>query len=167
MSRAVAAWIGVGSNLDGPAGRVRAALDALAAIPETDLVAASPLYGSAPMGPADQPDYVNAVAHLHTVLDPHALLDALQGLEVEAGRERAGERWGPRVLDLDLLLFGDHRIDDVRLRVPHPGLAERIFVLRPLADLAPDLVVPGLGRVDELLVRVPEGGLWRLEEARA
>ncbi len=167
MSPATAAWIGVGSNLDGPAERVRAAFDALAAIPETELIAASPLYGSAPMGPADQPDYVNAVAHLRTTLEPHALLDALQRLEAEAGRERAGERWGPRVLDLDLLLFGDRRIDDARLRLPHPGIAERIFVLRPLADMAPDLDVPGLGRVDELLGQIPEGGLWRLEEAGA
>lgn len=167
MSSATAAWIGVGSNLDGPAERVRAAFDALATIPETEFVAASPLYGSAPMGPADQPDYVNAVVQLRTTLEPHALLDALQCLEAEAGRERAGERWGPRVLDLDLLLFGNRRIDDARLRVPHPGIAERIFVLRPLADMAPDLDIPGLGRVDELLGRVPESGLWRLEEARA
>ena len=162
---ATAAWIGVGSNLDGPAARVRAAFDALATIPATDLVAASPLYGSAPMGPADQPDYVNAVVQLDTALEPHALLDALQRLEAEAGRDRAGERWGPRVLDLDLLLFGDRRIDDARLRVPHPGIAQRVFVLRPLADMAPDLEVPGLGRVDELLGRVPGGGLWRLDEA--
>lgn len=167
MSRTTAAWIGVGSNLDGPAAHVRAAFDALGTIPETDVVAVSPLYGSAPMGPADQPDYVNAVVHLRTALEPHALLDALQRLEAEAGRDRAGERWGPRVLDLDLLLFGDRRIDDARLRVPHPGIAERIFVLRPLADMAPDLDVPGLGRVDELLGRIPEGGLWRLEEAGA
>lgn len=167
MSPATAAWIGVGSNLDGPADRVRAAFYTLATIPGTDFVAASPLYGSAPMGPADQPDYVNAVVHLRTTLEPHALLDALQRLEAEAGRERAGERWGPRVLDLDLLLFGDRRIDDARLRVPHPGIAERVFVLRPLADIAPDLEIPGLGRVDELLDQVPEDGLWRLEEAGA
>jgi len=167
MSAGTAAWIGVGSNLDGPVGHVRAAFDALAGIPGTDFVAASSLYGSAPMGPADQPNYVNAVVHLRTTLDPHALLDALQRLEARAGRERAGERWGPRVLDLDLLLYGDRRIDDARLRVPHPGVAERIFVLRPLADMAPGLDVPGLGRVDELLGRVPEGGLWRLEEAGA
>lgn len=165
MSGGTTAWIGVGSNLDGPVERVRAAIDALAAIPETDRVVASPLYGSAPMGPSDQPDYVNAVVRLCTGLEAHALLDALQRLETEAGRERAGERWGPRVLDLDLLLFGDRRIDDDRLRVPHPGLAERIFVLRPLADLAPDLDVPGLGRVADLLARMPEDGLWRLEEA--
>jgi 2-amino-4-hydroxy-6-hydroxymethyldihydropteridine diphosphokinase len=165
MSSTTTAWIGVGSNLDGPVDRVRAALDVLATIPETDRVAASPLYGSAPMGPSDQPDYVNAVVCLRTRLDPHALLDALQRLEAEAGRERAGERWGPRVLDLDVLLFGDRRIDDARLRVPHPGIAERIFVLRPLADLAPDLDVPGLGTVADLLARIPEDGLWRLEEA--
>lgn len=167
MSPATAAWIGVGSNLDGPADRVRAAFDALATLPETVLVAASPLYGSAPMGPTDQPDYVNAVVQVRTALDPHALLDALQHREAEAGRERAGERWGPRVLDLDLLVYGDRRIDDARLRVPHPGLAERIFVLRPLADLAPALEVPGLGRVDELLDRIPDGGLWPLAEPGA
>lgn len=163
MSPTTSAWIGVGSNLDRPAERVRAAFDALATIAATDVVAASPLYGSAPMGPADQPDYVNAVVHLDTALDPHALLDALQRLEAEAGRERAGERWGPRVLDLDLLLYGNRRIDDARLRVPHPGVAERIFVLQPLAEVAPDLDIPGLGRVDGLLERVQGGGLWRLE----
>lgn len=164
MTLAEEAWIGIGSNLDGPADHVRWAIDALADLPETERLAASPLYGSAPMGPADQPDYVNAVVRLRTTLAPHALLDELQRLETEAGRVRDGERWGPRVLDLDLLLFGERRIADERLRVPHPGVGERIFVLRPLADLAPALTVPGVGRVDTLLARLPDGGLWRLTE---
>lgn len=167
MSAAGEAWIGIGSNLDGPATHVRAALHALATIPGSEFIEASPLYGSAPMGPADQPDYVNAVAHLRTRLAPHELLDALQRLEAEAGRVREGERWGPRVLDLDLLLYGDQAMDDARLRVPHPGVSERIFVLRPLADLAPELVIPGHGTVAECLARLPDEGLWRLAEADA
>lgn len=160
---AEAVFIGIGSNLDGPAGRVRAAIDALGDLSHCEAVGASPLYGSSPMGPSDQPDYVNAVAHLRTELRPHPLLDALQDLEARAGRDRSGRRWGARVLDLDVLVFGARRIDDDRLRVPHPGIAERAFVLRPLADLAPGLEVPGLGRVDRLLQAVSAEGLWRLE----
>ena len=163
MTQAVDAWIGVGSNLDGPAARVRAACDALAGLAASEAVAVSPLYASAPMGPPDQPDYVNAVVQLRTALSAHALLDALQALEQEAGRRRGGERWGPRVLDLDLIAYGAARIDDARLQVPHPGAAERPFVLRPLADIAPGLDLPGLGRVDRLLARVSTGDLRRLE----
>lgn len=168
MSGRVDAYIGIGANLDDPVTRVRGALDALATLPRTGLIAGSPLYGSTPMGPADQPDYVNAVAHVATALSPHALLDHLQRLEARAGRERDGPRWGPRRLDLDIIVYGDRRIADGRLVVPHPGAAERGFVLLPLADIAPGLEIPGSGRVADLAAAAGAGGVWRLEgEARA
>ena len=163
MSGAEDAWVGLGSNLGDPVAQVRSAFDALAELPETELIARSPLYGSAPMGPADQPDYVNAVAHLRTGLGPHELLTELQRVESAAGRSRTGRRWGPRELDLDLLAMGRRRLADERLTLPHPGLGERAFVLRPLADLDPELEIPGVGRVRERLEQVGEGGLWPLE----
>jgi 2-amino-4-hydroxy-6-hydroxymethyldihydropteridine diphosphokinase len=128
-----------------------AALSELAQLPSTELLHYSRLYRSAPLGPVDQPDYVNAVAVLDTRLDPHELLAALQALEHVHGRMRAGMRWGPRTLDLDLLVFGDLRLSSESLTVPHPGIAERDFVLRPLAEIAPALEIPGLGPVQALL----------------
>lgn len=158
--KAADAFIGIGSNLEGPAERVQRAFAALAGLPETALTGRSPLYGSTPMGPADQPDFVNAVARLTTGLPPHDLLDQLQRVEHEAGRVRTGERWGPRTLDLDLLVYGERELRDERLTVPHPGIGERAFVAVPLADLQPDLVIPGLGRVGSLVQRVDRSGLW-------
>jgi 2-amino-4-hydroxy-6-hydroxymethyldihydropteridine diphosphokinase len=161
---AVSAFIGLGSNLDDPRRQVGRALEELAGLPETTLAAQSGLYRSAPMGPADQPAYINAVARLETRLAPEALLDALQAIEARHGRVRAGDRWGPRTLDLDILLYGDARIDSPRLRVPHPGLAARNFVLQPLAELAPDLDIPGLGPLRDLLARCPAAALERLRD---
>ncbi|MDX1610440.1 MAG: 2-amino-4-hydroxy-6-hydroxymethyldihydropteridine diphosphokinase [Halofilum sp. (in: g-proteobacteria)] len=164
MSAATRAWVGLGSNLGNPARQVRGALDALAALPETRLEARSRLYGSRPMGPPDQPDYVNAVARLVTALAPHALLDALQAIEARAGRERGGSRWGPRTLDLDLLLHDDTRCADARLSLPHPGIGERAFVLVPLAELDPELSIPGFDApVASLAQRIDRSGLWLLE----
>lgn len=164
MSAGHDAFVGLGSNLEGPVDQVNAGSDALAAIADTRLVACSPLYGSAPMGPADQPDYVNAVARLCTGLAPHALLDELQRIETETGRARSGERWGPRTLDLDLLLYDDVRCRDQRLTLPHPGISERAFVLVPLADIAPDVTLPGNNEpVGRLAARIDRGGLWPLE----
>lgn len=158
------AFIGLGSNLDDPAEQVRDGLDALSRLADTRVAARSPLYGSAPMGPAGQPDYVNAVAQIETSLDPHRLLDALQQIEARAGRDRSGRRWGPRTLDLDLLLHGEHACRDERLTLPHPGIAERAFVLIPLADIAPGLVLPGAGEpVAALAGRVDHSGVWVLE----
>lgn len=112
------------------------------------------------MGPQDQPDYINTVARLDTQLTAIGLLDELQRIEATHGRERNGTRWGPRTLDLDILLFGDARIDTARLVVPHQGLAERNFVLYPLADVAPsELLIPGLGTLGEVLARVDRNGL--------
>jgi 2-amino-4-hydroxy-6-hydroxymethyldihydropteridine diphosphokinase len=135
------AFIGLGSNLDDPARQVRRALSALDELPETRRVAASSLYGSTPMGPADQPDFINAVAKLDTRLSAPSLLAALQKLEHRAGRVRH-RHWGERTLDLDILLFGDQRHATPALHIPHPGLTERAFVLVPLAEIAPSLQLP-------------------------
>jgi 2-amino-4-hydroxy-6-hydroxymethyldihydropteridine diphosphokinase len=137
----VRAYIGLGSNLDDPLSQVRAALTELAQLPHTRLAAVSPLYRTPPMGPADQPDYINAVAALDTELEPLALLDQLQRIELQHGRLRT-LRWGPRTLDLDLLLYGERVISNERLTVPHPGLRERPFVIFPLQAIAPGLVLP-------------------------
>jgi len=145
------AFIAVGSNLDGPRDRAEAALAALAAIDETRVVATSKLYGSPPMGPPDQPDYVNAVAALLTQLEPEVLFSALLAIEQAQGRRRDGRKWGPRCIDLDLLLHGDNVREGRTLTLPHPGLAERAFVLQPLAELAPTLRLPDGRRIADLL----------------
>ena len=156
------AYVALGSNLDDPRAQVGRAFDALATLPDTRLVARSPSYRSAPLGPVSQPDFVNAVAGLLTQLAPRALLDALKSLEAALGREAPVVRWGPRRIDLDLLVHGAARVEEPGLSVPHPGLAERAFVLLPLADVAPDLEVPGLGRVRSLAARVGSQGLARI-----
>ncbi len=135
-------FIALGANLADPLQQIRQAVSALRQLSESQFLACSPLYGSKPMGPADQPDYVNGVVSLLTDLPPHALLDATQAIEREQGRVRKAERWGPRTLDLDLLLYGEQMINDDRLTVPHYGMKERAFVLLPLFDLAPELVLP-------------------------
>jgi 2-amino-4-hydroxy-6-hydroxymethyldihydropteridine diphosphokinase len=156
------AYVGLGSNLHDPAAQVRAALAALAGIPQTRLVCRSSLYGSSPMGPVAQPDFCNAVAGLLTGLEAAPLLAALRAIEARFGRERTNERWGPRVIDLDLLMYAERCSADPQLTLPHPGLAARNFVLVPWREFAPDLFVPGLGRVAELAARVPAAGLWRM-----
>ena len=135
-------YVAIGSNLDRPVDKARTAVRALAELQGSELVRVSSLYSSKPMGPADQPDYINAVALIRTALAPLALLDALQAIELEHGRVRKENRWGPRTLDLDILLYGDHVIDTPRLTVPHYGMKVREFVLYPLQEIAPDLVLP-------------------------
>ncbi len=147
----VPAYVGAGSNLDDPQRQVELALARLAEMDSTRLVAVSPLYAGPPMGPSDQPDYVNAAAALLTRLAPESLLSALQSLELRLGRSRDGSKWGPRRIDLDLLLHGDTVRQGDALTLPHPGLAERCFVLRPLTDLAPELRLPDGRRVSALL----------------
>ncbi len=158
------AYVGLGSNLRDPAAQLQAALAALAELPETCLVCRSSLYGSSPMGPVAQPDFCNAVAGMLTALEPAPLLAALRAIEARFGRERSRERerWGPRVIDLDLLMYGEQRSTDPQLTLPHPGIAQRNFVLVPWREIAPDLQVPGLGRVAELAARVSADGLWRM-----
>jgi len=155
------AYIGVGSNLDDPCGQIARAFDLLDTIPRTRLVVRSSLYQSAPFGPVEQPDFVNAVAKMLTSLDALTLLQHLQEIEQSQGR-KASVRWGPRVLDLDLLVLGDEVIDEPQLAVPHPGIAERNFVLLPLREIAPDLVVPGLGRIIDIAVSESEPRISRI-----
>jgi len=157
------AFVALGSNLDDPAMQVRRAIAALAELRSTRLVRQSSLYGSKPMGPVAQPDFVNAVAGLLTALDVTEFFAELRQLERALGRAPARERWGPRRIDLDLLLFGDLTLRTAELQLPHPGIVERNFVLYPLAEVAPELPVPGCGRVTELLARVGCEGLWRLD----
>ena len=156
-------YIGLGSNLAKPLQQLRAALQAIARLPHSQLQAHSSFYSSDPLGPADQPRYVNAVAALDTALEPWQLLDALQGIEQEQGRVRKAERWGPRTLDLDILLFGERLIDDERLTVPHYHMHARPFVLYPLAEIAPNLCLPDGRALDELLAACPFEGLRRRE----
>jgi len=153
------AFVAIGSNLSDPLGQVGAAFDQLAAVPDTRLVLRSQLWKSRPMGPQDQPDFVNAVAGLVTTLAPRALLGELQSIEKRMGRAEPALRWGPRVIDLDLLLVGDLQSDDPDLRLPHPGLHQRNFVLYPLAEIAAELWVPGHGRVRSLRQRVSREGI--------
>jgi 2-amino-4-hydroxy-6-hydroxymethyldihydropteridine diphosphokinase len=158
----VRVYIGLGSNLDQPERQVQLALEALAELPETVVTAHSSLYRSEPLGPPGQPDYINAVAALETGLSPLDLLAALQGIEARQGRVREGERWGPRPLDLDILLYGEQVSDDPRLTLPHPGLYERNFVLYPLAEIAPGLSIPGKGPLEVLLAQCHQGRLEKL-----
>ena len=162
MNNLQRAYIGLGSNLGKPVEQLLAALAALAALPDTTLTAVSSLYASSPLGPADQPDYVNAVAALDTRLAPIELLDCLQQIEQQQGRQRKAERWGPRTLDLDILLYGQQVIDVPRLQVPHYHLQERPFVLYPLAEIAPELQLPDGRVLPELIDKCPAQGLQRL-----
>jgi len=152
------AYIGLGSNLDDPLAQVQRALERLAELPDTRLIGQSRLYRSAPVGPEGQPDYINAVACLETALSPEILLDHLQQLEHQQGRVRT-LRWGPRTLDLDILLYDALVLQTPRLTLPHPEMINRSFVLYPLADLAPDLILPTGQSLQSLLDGCPSTGL--------
>lgn len=156
------AYIGLGSNLENPRAQVEQAFSELGNIGKTELIGRSRLYSSRAIGPGEQPDYINAVALLSTELAPLALLDALQAIE-QAHRRIRVEHWGPRTLDLDILLLDDQIIDSERLKVPHPYLSQRSFVLYPLADIAPDLILPNGIALTELLVKCPHDGLEPIE----
>lgn len=136
------AYIAIGSNLASPLEQVNAAVQALGDIPQSRLVAVSAFYRTPPLGPQDQPDYLNATAVLETALNAHALLDNTQRIELQQGRVRKDERWGPRTLDLDIMLFGDEVIHSERLTVPHYDMKNRGFMLWPLFDVAPQLTFP-------------------------
>ncbi len=156
------AYIAIGSNLQDPRAQVLQAHERLALVPATRVILRSPLYGTRPFGPVAQPDFVNAVAGVLTQLDSLQLLREIRSIETALGRPAVRERWGPRVADLDLIVYGRERRSDPDLTLPHPGVVERNFVLYPLADIAPDLDVPGLGRVAELKKRVTPEGIWLL-----
>lgn len=162
----VRVYLGLGSNLDNPERQLERACEELAVLPQSRLVSRSSLYRSAPMGPEDQPDYLNAVVCLETALEPERLLDHLLRIEQAHARVRT-RHWGPRTLDLDILLYGDEKIDSERLQVPHPGLADRNFVLYPLAEIAADLSIPGYGSLRVLLENCPERGLVRVDALAA
>jgi 2-amino-4-hydroxy-6-hydroxymethyldihydropteridine diphosphokinase len=158
----VDAYIGLGSNLDNPIANIASARAAIAHLDAVEGVAFSPLYQTQPVGPQDQPDYVNAVMRVRTLLAPQALLSALQQIENDHGRKRL-LRWGARTLDLDILLYGQCLIDSPHLQVPHPEMAHRAFVLYPLSDVANDtLAIPGVGVLGALLSACPADGVARL-----
>jgi 2-amino-4-hydroxy-6-hydroxymethyldihydropteridine diphosphokinase len=158
----VPAYVAVGSNLDDPLQQVQFALAHLAQLSECRLVLCSPLYRSVPLGPQEQPDFINAVAGMLTRLEPRALLHTLKQLELTMGRAQPVVRWGARRIDLDLLVHGAACLDDGELTLPHPGVPVRNFVLYPLHAIAADLWVPGLGPVRELAARVSADGLQKL-----
>jgi len=149
MAGAHRVYIGLGSNLEQPAIQIKTALDSLQALPKTKVIKSSQLYASKPQGPQDQPDFVNAVCQLETGLQPLALLDALQSIEQQQGRVKK-RHWGERLIDLDILLFDDQILNSERLIVPHKELSQRDFVLLPLLEISPGLVIPGLGSVEQL-----------------
>ena len=152
------AFVALGGNLGDTHAILRQALDDLAALPRTRLLARSRFYRTPPWGLREQPPFLNAAAELETALAPYELLDALLDIERAAGRVREGERWGPRTLDLDLLHMEGVTLRDQRLTLPHPRIGERAFVLLPLAELAPELELPGQGRVDALLAAADAAG---------
>ncbi len=161
--QAVDAYIGLGSNLQDPELQIMTALRELRGLPNTYLLVTSSLYKSRPIGPSDQPDFVNAVAKLSTSLPPQELLSALQNIEHLHHRERKAERWGPRTLDLDIILYGDQCINTDELQIPHSGMAEREFVLIPLQEIEADLIIPGKGTLCELIEQLPEHDLKKIE----
>ena len=161
----VRVYIGLGSNLECPEQQIRWGFDELARFPRSRLVARSSLYLGPPVGPQDQPDYVNAVAALDTELAPGDLLRTVLAAELSRGRIRGPKRWGPRTLDLDILLYGDLRCRKPGLTIPHPQLAHRAFVLVPLSEIAPELMVPGVGKVKDLVRRLSRAGLNLLDRA--
>lgn len=163
MSTSNVAYIGLGSNLENPDQQILSARSAIAAHSELTELAFSSLYHSPPMGPQDQPDYVNAVMAVTTELSPIDLLRSLQSIEKDHGRVRLGERWTARTLDLDILLYNDNIINMPDLIVPHIGLTERAFVLYPLYEIAPQLTIPDKGKLVDLLANCPKAGLKRLD----
>lgn len=152
-------FIAVGSNLADPVTQANDAIEALKQLPKSQFKQSSNLYSSTPMGPQDQPDYINAVVEITTELTPLELLDCTQAIEQEQGRVRKDERWGPRTLDLDIVVYGNEVMDSERLTVPHYGMKEREFVLYPLAEIAPNLTLPCGTRLEDLLKVVEQNGL--------
>ena len=160
----VTAYIGLGSNLENPIQKIRSAQQAINAVDGVSEQAFSSLYHSPPMGPQDQPDYVNAVMALSTTLVPLDLLYVMQAIELAHGRVRKEQQWGARTLDLDILLYADQQINLPELIVPHIGISERAFVLYPLQEIAPELTIPGKGLIAEQVALCPLNGLKKVAE---
>jgi 2-amino-4-hydroxy-6-hydroxymethyldihydropteridine diphosphokinase len=158
------AYVAIGSNLHDPQARVHEAYERLATLPATLLLSRSRLYKTRPMGPQDQPHFVNAAAGLLTQLAARELLACLLGIETAMGRNRQEQHWGPRVIDLDLLWMVGEKVDEPGLTLPHPGVSTRNFVLYPLAGIAPALAIPGHGKVQELKHSAGEEGISVLEQ---
>ena len=157
-------YLGLGANLNAPRKQIHAAVAALKALKDVEFVCVSHDYASKPMGPQDQPDYVNAVACVKTALEPEQLLVLTQAIELEHGRVRKEERWGPRTLDIDILLFGNDVIDTPRITVPHYGLTEREFVVYPLFEIAPTLVLPNNQSLADIKKTLPLNDLQQLPQ---
>jgi len=160
--QSVEAYIGLGSNLQDPQQQVTRALVELDEIIQTSVLRTSSLYKSKPMGPSDQADYVNAIAKIATHLQPEELLQKLHAIEEQHQRERGTERWGPRTLDLDIILYGEQQINSAVLQIPHRGMAEREFVLIPLQEVDADLVIPGKGALSKLIAQLPAHDLVKI-----
>ena len=158
-------YIGLGSNLENPRVQLKSAVKGLAALPGSRIVADSGVFRSRPMVLAGdtemQPDYLNQVIKLETDLSPHELLDQLQAIELSQGRQRS-RTWGPRTLDLDILMYDDLQLQDERLSIPHPGMAKRDFVLYPLSVIDEHLLIPGMGPLSALLAELPESDIEQL-----
>ena len=155
-------YLGLGANLNTPKKQLDDAVVALKNLPNSEFIACSHYYASKPMGPQDQPDYVNAVACINTSLEPEQLLDLTQAIELEHGRVRKAERWGARTLDIDILLFGEQVINTKRLTVPHYGLNEREFVVYPLQEIAPELILPSGVSIKQIANNLPLNDLQQL-----
>lgn len=158
------AFVGLGSNLASPSEQLKCALLEMHRHTQISMQRCSHLYSSSPMGPQDQPDFVNAVCQLTTSLSPLELLDVLQAIELKQGRERLGEKWGPRTLDLDLLMYNDLRMQSERLTLPHYGMQQREFVLVPLFEIAPDLIMQDGQTLAAWISKCSLSGLKRLAD---
>lgn len=157
-------YLGLGANLNSPKKQLDNAITALKKLPDCEFISVSHYYASKPMGPQDQPDYINAVACINTTLSPEKLLDLTQAIELEHGRVRKAERWGPRTLDIDMLLFDAQTINTERLIVPHYGLTEREFVVYPLLELAPKLILPSGIALHTIANTLPLNNLQQLPQ---
>ena len=159
-------WLGLGSNQQNPVARLHEALEHLGSLDEIEIIATSSFYQTPPWGDEQQDDFINAVVRLETSLEPVALLARTKAIETRMGRKRTSRRWGPRVIDIDLLLYGDEQHVSGQLEVPHPRMHERAFVLLPLAELDASLEIPGQGRVADLLGDLDCSGICRLGKAK-
>lgn len=162
ISSPITAYIGLGSNLSKPIKQIEKAIEKIGIIPKSRLLSVSSLYLSKPMGPQDQNDYINAVLALETALSAIELLNALQSIENNAGRVRKENRWGARILDLDIILFGNEIINTDRLTIPHYGMSEREFVILPLAEIAPELILPNGESITELSQNIAINSMVKL-----
>ena len=158
------AWLGLGSNLQQPVSQLKGALGSLGLVEGIELLETSGFYRTPPWGDDQQDDFINTVVRIETDLGPVSLLQALQGIENEMGRQRSGRRWGPRLIDIDLLLYGDLQVQSEELELPHPRMHERAFVLVPLCELDKTITIPGHGVAEVLLQQLDSSGIFRLKD---